>query len=137
MELKSNDATPLRPEGDRILDCKVVEMNLNDFIEQIKSEVTWKESDRNSITIYKSQVMTIVLVGLHEKAELKPHKANGLATIQVLEGRIDFMSEQQSLKMEKGQVIALKEDIKHSVLALTDSFFLLTLINDNNSAQNY
>ena len=126
-ENNSNEATPLRPEGNRVLNAPLVEMNLNDFINQIKNEKTWAESDRNSITIFKSDTMRVVLMGMHENAELKPHKANGVINVQVLEGRIDFKTEQKSCLLEKGQMIALQENIIHSVVAHTDSFFLLTL----------
>lgn len=127
MENKFNDATPQRPEGERILNAPLVEMNLNEFMEQIKSETTWSDSDRNAVTIFKSETMRIVLIGLHENAALKPHKANGVISVHVLEGKIEFTTEQQSAVMEKGQMIALQENITHSVKALTKSFFLLTL----------
>ena len=90
MENKSNDATPQRPEGERTLNAPLVEMNLQEFMEQIKNEPTWVDSDRNSITIFKSDAMRIVLIGLHEHAELKPHKANGTISVQVLAGKIKF-----------------------------------------------
>lgn len=124
---KSNEATPLRPEGDRVLNAELVEMNLYQFIDQIKSEKTWQVSDRNSVTIFKSATMRIVLMGLHENAELKTHKANGVISVQVIEGKVDFSTASKTSRMEKGQMIALQENIMHSVTALTDSFFLLTL----------
>ncbi len=127
MENKSNDATPQRPEGNRVLNAPLVEMNLDKFIDQIKNETTWTDSDRNSVTIFKSETMRIVLMGMHENAELKPHKANGVISVQVLEGKINFIAEQQHSLLEKGQMIALQENITHSVIALTESFFLLTL----------
>ncbi|MEO6883843.1 MAG: cupin domain-containing protein [Bacteroidia bacterium] len=131
MENKSNDATSQRPEGNRVLNAQLVEMNLYKFIEQIKAETTWTNSDRNSVTIFKSETMRIVLMGLHENAELKPHKANGVISVQVLEGKINFITEQQSSLIEKGQMIALQENNTHSVIALTESFFLLTLSMNN------
>lgn len=127
MENKSNDATPQRPEGNRVLNAPLVEINLPNLITQLKDEVTWTDSDRNSVTLFKSETMRIVLLGLHEKAELKPHKANGVISVQVIEGKINFVTEQQTSLVEKGQMIALQENISHSVLALTESFFLLTL----------
>jgi len=130
VENKSNDATPQRPDGERILNAPLVEMNLTDFINQIKSESTWANSDRNSVTLFKSETMRIVLIGLHEKSELKPHKANGVISVQVLEGKIEFTEGQQSTHLGKGQMIALQENITHSVKALTESFFLLTLANN-------
>ena len=131
MENKSNDATSQRPEGDRILNASLVEMNLNEFIKQIQSETTWADSDRNSVTIFKSESMRIVLIGLHKNAELKPHIANGVISVQVLEGKIEFTAEQQNTQIEKGQMIALQENITHSVKALTESYLLLTLTMNN------
>jgi quercetin dioxygenase-like cupin family protein len=127
MENKSNESTPQRPQGERMLNAALVEMDLNKFMTEIKQESTWKESDRNSITIFKSDVMRIVLVGLHENAELKTHTANGTISVQVLEGAIKFTAEPQAVHLEKGQMIALQEKMPHSVIAVRESFFLLTL----------
>jgi quercetin dioxygenase-like cupin family protein len=126
-ESKSNDSTPQRPEGNRVLNAQLVEMDLHKFIAQIKSEAAWKESDRNSVTIFKSETMRIVLMGLHQHTELKPHKANGVISVQVLEGKINFSTEEKTSLVESGQMIALQDNITHSVMALTDAFFLLTL----------
>lgn len=127
MEHKSNDATEQRPEGNRVLNAPLVEMNLINFINQIKNEKTWKESDRNSVTIFKSETMRIVLMGLHENAVLKAHKVNGVISVQVLEGKVNFSTEEKSVAIEKEQMIALEANIIHSVTALKESFFLLTL----------
>lgn len=127
MEYKSNDATSQRPEGNRVLNAPLVQMNLLDFINQIKTEKPWIENDRNSVTIFKSETMRIVLMGLHENAVLKAHKANGVISVQVLEGKVNFETEAKTVSIEKGQMIALEENIVHSVTALKESFFLLTL----------
>lgn len=124
---KSNEATPLRPDGNRVLNANLVEMDLNKFIDQIKNEETWANSDRNSVTVFKSETMRIVLLGLHKNTEIKPHKANGVISVQVLEGKINFIAEGQTTTIEKGQMIALHANIIHSVVALQESFFLLTL----------
>lgn len=104
---------------------------MNEFIDQLKTETTWADSDRNSVTLFKSETMRIVLMGLHQNAELIPHKANGVISVQVLEGKIKFDTEEKSSLIEKGQMIALQENISHSVIALTESFFLLTLAMNN------
>ncbi len=120
-------ATLQRPEGERVLNAPFVELNLHQFIQQIKSETTWAESDRNSITIFKSDTMRMVLIGLHENAELPSHKANGVLSIQILEGKMALTVEQKSIEITKGQIIALGENIIHGVKALSECFFLLTL----------
>lgn len=127
MEEKKNEATPLRPKGDRTLNAAMVDIDTNKYIEQIKSEVTWKESSINSITLFKSKAMRIVLIGLHKNAELKTHTAPGFISVQVLAGQIEFVADPDKATLKKGQMIALQPKIPHSVHAKEESFFLLTL----------
>lgn len=128
MEDKSNEATTLRPKGERMLNARLVEIDLNKFIAELKQESSWADSDRNSITVFKSNTSTIVLIGLHKNAELKEHTAIGNISVQVLEGEINFVAEQQTLSLAKGQMITLEANIPHSVTAMKESFFLLTLV---------
>jgi len=127
MENKFNESTPQRPEGERPLDAPMVIMDLPSFMEQIKQEPSWKDSDRNSITIFKTDGMRIVMIALHEGAELKTHSAAGVISVQVLEGQMRFTTEQQTAELNKGQMLALHEGIAHSVLANMETVFLLTL----------
>ena len=124
---KSNESTPQRPEGDRLLDAQLVTMDLNHFLEQLRNESSWKDSDRNSITVFKSEKLRMVLIGLHKGAELKTHTANGLITVHVIEGHIKFTAESQIVELQTRQMVSLKEKIPHSVIALKETFFLLTI----------
>ena len=127
MEEKSNEATNQRPQGDRIMDAPLVTIDLGSFTEQIRNEQAWKESDRNAITVFKTNGMRIVLIALHAGAEMAKHTAGGIISIQVLEGQIKFITDLKSVEMGKGQMLALHERIPHSVLAITETIFLLTL----------
>lgn len=128
MENKSNESTELRPEGERILNARLVEIDLNKFISELKQETTWADRDHNSITVFKSDTTTMVLIGMHKNAELKEHTAMGNISVQVLDGEINFFAEQQTFSLGKGQMITLVANIPHSVTALRESFFLLTLV---------
>ena len=127
MEEKSNEATNQRPQGDRIMDAPLVTMDLGSFTEQIRNEQAWKESDRNAITVFKTNGMRIVLIALHKDAEMAKHKVDGMISVQVLEGQILFTTEEQSVKLGKGEMLALHENVPHSVLAKEETIFLLTL----------
>ena len=126
-EIKAIDATPQRPEGNRVVDAPVLEIDLNKFMEELKDEPTWKESDRNSITIHKSASLVMVLMGLQAGAELKPHKAEGILTLQVIKGEIEFITENKKTLLSKRNMIVLHENIFHSVIALEESFVLLSI----------
>ena len=127
MENKYNESTTLRPEGDRVVDAPMVRIDLPSFMKQIKQEATWKNSDRNAITIFKSKAMRVVLIALHDGAVMKANKAIGIISAQVLEGRIAFTTASQTAELSKGQMLALHEGIPHSVTALEETTFLLTI----------
>ena len=126
MEEKFNEATPQRTQG-HLLDAPLVSINIPDFIEQLKQEAAWKESDRNTITVFKTNGMRIVLIALHKGAEMATHTANGIISVQVLEGQMKFTADPQTVVLSKGQMLTLHELIPHSVLAIEETVFLLTL----------
>ena len=127
MDEKFNDATKQRPQGERIMDAALVTIDLCSFIRQIKEEQAWKENDRNAITVFKTDGMRIVLIALHKDAEMKKHTADGMISVQVMEGQIQFTTQEQSVELSSGQVLALHENVPHSVLAIEETIFLLTL----------
>jgi quercetin dioxygenase-like cupin family protein len=127
MEIKFNDSTELRPEGERVMDAPLVTIDLTAFVKQIKSEAAWEKNDRNAMTVYKTDGMRIVLIALHKDAELKRHTAEGIISVQVLEGKISFGTDDTSTELEKGQMLALHKGLPHSVKAITEAVFLLTL----------
>jgi len=127
MKEKYTDSTLQRPEGERFIDGTNVAIDLPVFIKKIKEESTWQESDRNAITVFKNDSLRIVLIALHKAAEMAKHIAKGTICVQVLEGQIQFKSGLQTVKLNKGQMLVLHELIPHSVLAIKESVFLLTL----------
>lgn len=127
MEIKSNESTELRPDGERVIDAPLVSIDIPEFIKQIKSEDTWKSSDRNAITVYKTNGMRIVLIALHASAEMPRHIAEGIISVQVMEGEIKFTTDVKSVTLKSGEMIALHKGLHHSVKAIKESVFLLTL----------
>ena len=127
MEAKHNESTELRPEGGRLMDAPVVTIDIPNFIKQIKSEPAWKKNDRNAMTIYKTNGMRIVLIALHEDAVMEKHTTNGIVSVQVLDGEINFNTEDHSIALKKDEMIALHRNVPHSVAAIKESVFLLTV----------
>lgn len=124
---KFNESTEQRPDGDRTIDAALVSIDLPLYISQIKEETSWKDGKRNAITVFKTNGLRIVLIALHEGSEMARHTADGIITVQVLEGQIQFNTDQQSVDLCKGQMLALHERIPHSVKAIQETTFLLTL----------
>ena len=125
---KRIDATNQNPERERLLYAPLVQMNINKFIKQLKSEEAWRKDKHNTITIYKSDNTTIVLRGMHKKSTRKSGKVNSDATIQVLKGKIKIHVEGSPIKLKRGQMLGISANTEHSVEAVRDSFYLLTVI---------
>lgn len=137
MEIKTNESTPQRPEGDRVLDAPLVKIDLPAFMKQIKNEPSWKDSDRNAITVFKTKNFRIVLIALHKEAVMTTHTAEGMISVQVMEGDILFSVPDNTVNLCAGQMLTLHESIPHSVIAKEESIFLLTLSTQQNfSADN-
>jgi quercetin dioxygenase-like cupin family protein len=127
MEEKFNEATQQRPEGDRVMDAAMVTIDLPSFAKQIKQESTWKDTDRNAITVFKTNGMRLVLIALHAGAEMKTHTADGIISVHVMDGRMKFNADNRSIELNTGQMLALHKGIPHSILAIEETVFLLTL----------
>lgn len=127
MKIKDNEATDLRPEGARLLDAPLVNIDIPEFIRQLKTETTWQTGDRNAITVFKTNGLRIVLIALHEEAVMKKHTAEGIISLQVLEGEINFSTDNESSILRQGNMVALHKGLPHSVQAIKESVFLLTL----------
>jgi quercetin dioxygenase-like cupin family protein len=125
MPVKYNEATLQRPKGDRPLNSQLLLIDLPSFKKQIKEEKQWNNSDRNAITVYKTESMTIVLVAMHPNAEMCAKE--GIVSIHILEGKVKVKTEEQSLEVGEEQVTVLHSDAAHSILALQESTFLLTV----------
>ena len=135
MDEKYSDSTSQRPEGDRMIDGQLVSIDLPLFMKLVREEKPWKDGKRNAITVFKTSGLRIVLIALHQGSEMTRHIADGIISVQVLEGLIQFNTDEQSVELSKGQMLALHERIHHSVKALQESIFLLTLATSSGDEQ--
>jgi quercetin dioxygenase-like cupin family protein len=131
MEAKYNDSTINRPEGARVIDAPLVKMDIYEYIQRLRNEPAWQKNDRNGITLYKTNGMRIVLVIMHTGAEMRPQTVEGIISFHVLEGSLQIATDNQTEEVEAGQILALHAHMKHSVRAVAETTFLLTMTNEN------
>jgi quercetin dioxygenase-like cupin family protein len=79
-------------------------------------------------TIVKEGALTVTLVGVKPGGELRPHKADGPITVQVLEGEIEFAVGEMARVLTSGTLFALEGGIQHAVKSEHGGVFLLTVI---------
>jgi len=126
MELKRNEATVNRPDGDRVIDATYVFIDIPSFVEQLKDEKAWEKNDRNGITVFKSSNITLVITALQKDATIEDNIVDGFITLQVLDGSARITTPDGEVDTVKNQIIAFHPKVKHSIQALSDTIFLLT-----------
>jgi hypothetical protein len=102
MEIKRNDATLNRPAGERVLDAPFVFADLDEYARLLKDEKAWDKNDRNGITIFKSDNLTVVVTRLHKDAVIKDNSVDGLFQVQLLKGKIRITTEEGDNEMKEG-----------------------------------
>lgn len=125
---KYNEATPARPEGDRVLNAPVVFVDLEDYYRQLKQEDAWQKNDRNGITTFKDDQVTIVVTCLHEGAEVIDNVVDALVTIQVLEGALEVEHEGRNTDLADNNILIFHRGIKHTIRAKTEASVIITTI---------
>jgi quercetin dioxygenase-like cupin family protein len=129
MEIKRNEATINRPDGDRVLDGNYVFVDIPSYVRQIKEEKAWEKNDRNGITVFKSTNITMVITILHKDSEICDNELDGFLSIQVLDGNVRITTPDGDIDVIKNQVITFHPHIKHSIEATAESIILLTTFN--------
>jgi quercetin dioxygenase-like cupin family protein len=130
MDVKYNDSTYNRPWGERPVDAPIVPIDVHAYTQQLMEEEAWQKSDRNAITVFKSEGVTVVIVALHKDAVMKPGtvEGTGIMTLQVMDGHVNFRTENESLDLHRGQMVVLHEHIPYSATAMEESICVLTMV---------
>jgi quercetin dioxygenase-like cupin family protein len=128
MKNDSLENAPSLHVPDRLLDGPILTFDLDQVIEKIKQEETWKMGERNAITLMKSANMRIVLVALHEQTEINFHESGNLISVQMIEGNVNFQTEERSVMLKKGNLLTCHEDTSHTLIAIEESVCLLTIV---------
>ena len=126
MEIKTNQATKNRPEGNRVIDAPYVFIDIPRFVEQLKNEKSWEKNDRNGITVFKSSGMTMVITALKSGAVLNHQRMEEFFTLQVMQGEIQTETEGKVIQSIQGQIAVFHPNMAHTILALSDSVLMMT-----------
>ena len=85
------------------------------------------KSGRRADILIKTDRLRVVLVTMRAGAELQEHSAPGPITIQALLGRFSVSVNDDEHDLAHGGLISIQTDVPHSVRAVEDGAFLLTI----------
>lgn len=121
-----SNATVNRPDGERLLDAAVVRFDLPEYTRKLMDERIWENTTRNSITLLHNDYMRIVLVVIKGGQEMC-HGVERALSIQVLSGRVNVETDEETFSMDEGEMAALRPRVRHFVFAEKQAVVLLTL----------
>jgi quercetin dioxygenase-like cupin family protein len=96
-------------------------------IARLKSEPIWKTGDRHGASLVKGDGINVALMMLKKGAKLQEHHTRAPITVQVFEGRVNFIANGKAQLLTAGMLLALDRAIEHSVEALEESALILTV----------
>ena len=79
------------------------------------------------MTLLKRPDKQIVLTALHEGTEINSFQENDSITFQIIEGRLVFYANKESVILEMGQMMTVQDKVKYSLTTWEDTVFLLTI----------
>jgi quercetin dioxygenase-like cupin family protein len=112
---------------DRKMDDPLLIFDFVQLIKTIKAEPAWHNGDRNAMTLVKSSYTSVVLISLKGNAEINFHHAGKMASVQILEGAVQFKTNNHSGLLKTGGFLTLHEQVEHLLTAAEESVILLTM----------
>jgi quercetin dioxygenase-like cupin family protein len=116
-----------KARSDRPVEGPLLHLRLNEQLERLRQEPTWRTSGRNAITLVKEPTLRVVLLLLGKGTEISEHQAAGPLTFHVLSGSVTFRAGDRVERLGSGELIVLESAVAHEVEALEESVCLLTL----------
>jgi quercetin dioxygenase-like cupin family protein len=97
------------------------------LVKEIKKSKAFEKGELNSMTLLKSPEKQIVLTALHEGTEINSFQTNDSITFQIIEGKLVFYANKESVTLEMGQMMTVQDKVKYSLTTWEDTVFLLTI----------
>ncbi len=108
------------------MDTPYLELNIARELQQLHLEPGW-QSGQNARTLVKYDGLRVVLVALKARSRIPEHHTEGQISIQTIAGHIQVRAEGRTFELRPGGLLALAQGLPHSVEALEESAFLLTI----------
>jgi quercetin dioxygenase-like cupin family protein len=100
-------------------------LDLAFLTEQAKREEEWT-TKLYSKTILKNEELRIMLIGIHEKSEIEMHEAEATTSVQVLDGELMFVTNDDVAIIDKGELLTLNKGTYFGLKAKEPTIFLMT-----------
>jgi quercetin dioxygenase-like cupin family protein len=109
------------------LDQPMMAFAIAEEISKIKADQPSTNQGKRSAVLAKNEHVSIVLATLARGEALQEHQTEGQITVTVIQGAIRFDALNERVRLNAGGLLTLRPGIRHSVEALEDSAFVITV----------
>jgi quercetin dioxygenase-like cupin family protein len=117
----------LRPHPEDRLAAPVQVVDLASAAAELRAEAHPAVAGHRQIAVVRHGPVTIIQFVFDAGGLLKQHRADGVVTIHVLEGRLKVIVEEEVQEIGRDELLALAPGVMHSVEALIPTDMLLTV----------
>jgi quercetin dioxygenase-like cupin family protein len=103
-----------------------LEFDLPAELDRLRGETTWSMG-QNARTLVKHDDFRVVLIALQANARIPEHKTDGRISVQVLSGHVQMKAAGRTFNLRPAGLLVLDHGVPHTVEALEESAFLLTI----------
>ena len=127
METETLKTKTTLPKDKRSRNVSLLTFDLPTLIEKMKHNHTWEKGELNAMVLLKSPDKRIVLTALHEGTEINSFQSNDSITFQIIEGKLKFHTQKESVTLDRGHLLTMHEKIKYRLTSNEETVFLLTI----------
>jgi len=131
MGKKATNINPFATKDYRFINTSLLTYDLPSLVDTMKHKQAWAEGELNAMVLLKSLDKQIVLTALHEGTEIQSFQSNDSVTFQIIEGKLMFHTQKESVALDKGQLLTLHDKINYRLESEEDTVFLLTIATNN------
>ena len=101
--------------------------NLPSLIESLKTSRNWAEKELNAMVLLKGRNKQIILTSIHNGTVVESFQSKDSITFHILEGRLKFYTRVDSVILNEGQLMTIRDRIKYNLTTEEDTVFLITI----------
>jgi quercetin dioxygenase-like cupin family protein len=111
----------------RALSAPIIAINWQQEVRSLRASDSYRASDHAARTLAKHSAMRIVLVAMKAGGRMEEHHADSDISVHCLHGAFRFEVAGTAHELEAGLVLVVAERLPHTVVAVDECAFLLTI----------
>jgi hypothetical protein len=116
-------------------DLSPIILDLPELIENMKLSESYISGGLNFMILKRDTDSKMVITAVQKEIEIISFQSGNSLSIELLEGRIKFKTKEESILLDRGQLLTVCKSVDYEIKALEETVFLLTIDNQAPSAR--